>query len=388
MLIQMDMTSLIAEIAKFREELHQIPETSGEEVKTCETIRRELAKIPGVRVLPPFLKTDTVAFIDGAAPGKNVTLRADIDALALTEETGVEYASRTPGRMHACGHDVHSAILLGAAKILAEKRHEFNGSIRLVFQPGEEGTAMARDLIAAGALLEPRPDFVAALHVEPGLPVGTIGLREGCMASSCLHYKVTFSGKGGHGSLPHLSRNPILAAAAAIGELQYVVTNRIDVQKPVVLSICNILGGHADNVIPEECSFGGTLRSLDNESADELYKAVQEICQAVAVAHRVTCDISVCGDYPAVINPASGVTQAVKAAGKAGLTVKMLEASAMSSEDFSCFLLDAPDGVFVRLGAGEDLPPLHNVKFLPPATVLQPGIEYLVSTALTVLEQN
>lgn len=384
----MDMEVIFREAVQLREELHRIPETSGQELKTCAAIRRELAKIPGVRILPPFLKTDTVAFIDGAAPGKNVTLRADIDALALVEDTGVEFASETPGRMHACGHDVHSAILLGAARVLAEKRHEFAGSIRLVFQPGEEGTAMARDLIAAGALQEPRPDFVAALHVEPGLPVGKIALREGCMASSCVHYLVTVSGKGGHGSLPHLSRNPILAAAAMIGELQYVVTNRIDVQKPVVLSICNINGGHADNVIPENCSFGGTLRSLDNESAAELYEAVQDVCQAVAVAHRVKMDISVCGNYPAVINPASGVKVALQAAKKAGLEVKMLDASAMSSEDFSCFLMDAPDGVFVRLGAGEDLPPLHNVKFLPPVDVFKPGIDYMVSTALAVLEQK
>ncbi|MBE6364340.1 MAG: amidohydrolase [Lentisphaerae bacterium] len=378
--------ALLAEISAFRKELHQIPETSGEEFKTCEVIRRELAKIPGVRVLPPFLQTDTVAFIDGCAPGKNVTLRADIDALAVPEETGVDFASKTPGKMHACGHDVHCAILLGAAKILAAKRHEFKGSIRLVFQPGEEGTAMARDLIAAGALEGIRPDFVAALHVEPGLPVGTVGVREGCMASSCLHYKVTFTGKGGHGSMPHLSKNPILAAAAAVSELQYVVTNRIDVQKPAVMSICNILGGAMDNVIPESCEFGGTLRSLDNETAKELYQALQEICQGVAQIHRCQCEITISGDYPAVINPASGVNVALKAAAKAGLEVRMLESSAMSSEDFACFLMDAPDGVFVRLGAGENLPPLHNVKFLPPEEIFKPGIEYMVSAALTVLE--
>jgi amidohydrolase len=382
------MEKVLAEVAEFRKELHRIPEISGVEFKTSAAIRRELAKIPGVRVLSPFLETDVVAFIDGNAPGKNVTLRADIDALSVTEATNVDFASEHPGKMHACGHDVHSAILLGAAKILAARRNEFSGSVRLVFQPGEEGTAMARDLIAAGALKEVRPDFVAALHVEPGLPVGTIGLREGCMASSCLHYKVTFKGKGGHGSMPHLSRNPILAAAAAIGELQYVVTNRIDVQKPAVMSICNILGGKMDNVIPESCEFGGTLRSLDNETAGELYQALQEICNAVAAAHRVSCEFSVCGDYPAVINPASGVDTALKAINKAGLTAKMLPASAMSSEDFSCFLMDAPDGVFVRLGAGEDLPPLHNDKFLPPESIFKPGIDYLVATALTVLESK
>ncbi|MBR7121081.1 MAG: amidohydrolase [Lentisphaeria bacterium] len=383
--MEMD-AAFLSEIADFRKELHRIPETSGLEFKTCEVIRRELAKIPGVRVLPPFLQTDTVAFIDGCAPGKNVTLRADIDALAVPEETGVDFASETPGQMHACGHDVHCAILLGAAKILAAKRHEFNGSVRLVFQPGEEGTAMARDLIAAGALNEPRPDFVTALHVEPGIGLGSIGLREGCMASSCLHYKVVFTGKGGHGSMPHLSRNPILAAAAAIGELQYVVTNRIDVKKPAVMSICNIIGGAMDNVIPESCEFGGTLRSLDNETAKELYQALQEICHGIAEVHRCRCDISISGDYPAVINSASGVEVAVKAAQRAGLSIRMLPSSAMSSEDFACFLMDAPDGVFVRLGVGENLPPLHNVKFLPPEEAFKPGIEYMVSAALTALE--
>lgn len=384
----MDMEVVFREAVQLREELHRIPETSGQEFKTCEIIRRELAKIPGVRVLPPFLETDTVAFIDGAAPGKNVTLRADIDALAVAEETGAAFASEIPGRMHACGHDVHTAVLLSAAKILAAKRHEFTGSVRLVFQPGEEGTAMAGDLIAAGALLDPVPDFSAALHVEPGLPVGMIALREGCMASSCRHYMVEFFGHGGHGSLPHLARNPILAAAAAIGELQYVVTNRIDVQKPVVLSICNITGGATDNVIPEKCEFGGTLRSLDNESGAELYAAVEEVCQAVASAHRTTCKVSVCGNYPAVINPANGVKVACEAAEKAGLKVKMLDASAMSSEDFSYFLLNSKDGVFIRLGVGMDQPALHDVKFLPPSEALKTGIDYMVAVALTALEQK
>ena len=385
----MDMAALLAEVASFRKELHRIPETSGREFKTSQAIRRKLAEIPGVRMLEPFLGTDVVAFIDGCAPGKNVTLRADIDALAVPESTGVDFASAHSGYMHACGHDVHTSILFGAAKILAGKRQEFSGSVRLVFQPGEEGTAMARDLIAAGALdAEVRPDFVAALHVEPGLPVGSIGIKHGCMASSCLHYQVTFCGKGGHGSMPHLSRNPILAATAAIAELQYVVTNRIDVQKPAVLSICKIHGGTMDNVIPENCCFGGTLRSLDNETAKELHAALVDICNAVAAAHRCTCTIETSGDYPAVINPESGVAIACRAAEKSGLEVKMLEASAMSSEDFSCFLMNAPDGVFIRLGAGEDLPPLHNVKFLPPETVFKPGIDYFVNTALTVLESR
>ena len=380
--------ALLAAMSDFRKELHRIPEVAGYEFETSAAIRKRLAEIPGVRILDPFLKTDTVAFIDGNGKGKNITLRADIDALALTEETGVGFASGKPGFMHACGHDVHCAILMGAAEILAAKRNEFSGSVRLVFQPGEEGKAMARDLIAAGALnAEVKTDFCAALHVEPGLPVGTVGLREGCMASSCLHFEVEYIGKGGHGSLPHLSKNPILAAAAAVNELQYVVTNRIDVQKPAVLSICKFSGGTMDNVIPERCVFMGTLRSLDNDTAEKLATALKEVCEAVAVVHGLKCKVSFGGDYPAVINSASGVRIAVEVAEKQNLNVKMLSVPAMSSEDFSCFLLNSPDGVFIRLGAGEDLPPLHNVKFLPPETVLRPGIGYMVSTALTFLNK-
>ena len=367
--------------------LHRIPELAGEEVKTCAVIREMLAQIPGVEVLPPFLKTDTVAFIHGTASGKNVTLRADIDALAVPEETGVDFASEHPGKMHACGHDVHTAILYGAAQVLAARRHEFAGSIRLVFQPGEEGKAMAKDLIAAGALTAPQPDFVAALHCEPGLPVGTVGVRAGAMASSNLHFKVVFHGQGGHGSLPHLSRNPISAAVAAYTELQYVLNTRIDAMRPAVVSICTFNGGKNDNVIPDSCEFSGTMRSQDNDTAAKLKAALPEICQPVAQLHRMECEIINGSEYPATVNPASGAETAKNAAKIAGLPVVELARGAMSSEDFAYFLLNSPDGAFVRLGAGEDLPPLHNSKFLPPDEIIPAGIKYMTAVALEALKK-
>lgn len=380
--------SVVAEAVRFREELHRMPEASGEEFCTCTAIRRELSEIPGVCIVEPFLKTDTVAFIDGNSPGRNVVLRADIDALAVKENTGVDFTSENSGMMHACGHDVHAAILLGCAKILASERHKFSGSVQLVFQPGEESLAMARDLIAAGALRNPEPDFVAALHVEPGLPVGTIALKSGCMASACKHYQVQFSGKGGHGSMPHLARNPVLAAAAAINELQYVVNTWIEAGNPAVLSVCSINGGSLDNVIPQVCSFSGTLRCFDNGTAEKMLVALKDICESVAKMHRMQCTVVVRGDYPALINPHSGFLLAVRAAENAGLKVRILEQPAMSSEDFSCFLQNSPDGVFVRLGAGENQPPLHNSKFLPPAEIIEPGIRFLTAAALCALEQK
>ncbi|MBR2344679.1 MAG: amidohydrolase [Lentisphaeria bacterium] len=365
--------------------LHRIPELAGQEKKTCAAIREVLTAIPGIRVLPPYLQTDTVAFIDGNAPGKNITLRADIDALAVTEATGAAFASEHPGKMHACGHDVHSAILYGAALELSDRRKDFSGSIRLVFQPGEEGLAMAKDLIAAGALTSPAPDFVAALHCEPGLPVGCIGVKNGAMASSCLHFEVTFYGKGGHGSMPHLSRNPLSAAAVALTELQNVVGNRINTQRPAVVSVCRFSGGNADNVIPNDCFFAGTLRALDDETAAELLTIVKDVCSAVATLYKVSCEVKTNGEYPATVNPVSGVKLAQKVAADCGIQIFNLTESAMSSEDFSCFLLSSPDGVFVRLGAGETQPPLHNRKFLPPDEIIRNGIKYTVQLALEYL---
>lgn len=379
------MTDVEVKAVALRRQLHRHPEPAGQEEVTCAAIRRFLAEIPGVRVLPPFLRTDTVAFLDGNAPGRNVTLRADIDALAVAEETGCGFASAVPGMMHACGHDVHTAILCGAALELSRRRGEFSGSVRLVFQPGEEIKAMAKDLIAAGALTDPAPDFVAALHVEPGLPRGVVGVRAGAMAAGCRHFTATFTGQGGHGSTPHTARNPIPAAAAAIHELQYVATQQLDVQNPAVISICNIHGGRTDNIIPEECRFSGTLRALDNTVAGELLPAVRRVCAAIAEAHRVRCRISTGSEYPAVVNSPSGVKIARAAAEAAGLPVTELSRSAMSSEDFAYFLLNAPDGVFVRLGAGEDQPPLHSSSFLPPEEIIPAGIRYLTEVALAAL---
>ena len=382
-----DINAVLPEIFEFRKNLHRHPELAGKEFKTCAEIRRKLAEIPGVEVLPPFLETDTVAFIHGKGPGKNVTLRADIDALTVTEEFESDFKSEVPGLMHACGHDIHASILLGAAKILAAKRHEFSGSIRLVFQPGEENLAMARPLIEAGALDNPPADFVAAIHCMPGMPIGSAKMRVGAMMSSCSHFSVTFRGVGGHGSRPHAARSPLIAACSAVMELQSAIPNRINSQRAGVLSICAINGGKLDNVIPEECSFIGTIRALDDETANELRQALEEMCQAVAALHRVSCEVNIAfGGYPATINSASGVELARKVLEKCGIEQVAMEESFMASEDFSYYLNNAKDGVFVMLGAGVDQPPLHNCRFVPDETMIAPGIAYMSEIALAALQ--
>ncbi|MBQ3940093.1 MAG: amidohydrolase, partial [Oscillospiraceae bacterium] len=253
-------------------------------------------------MLPPFIGTDTVAILHGSRPGPNVSLRADIDALAVQEETGLPFASETPGLMHACGHDAHTAMLLGAAKILASRREEIAGTVRFIWQPGEENKAMARQLVDAGVLRDPVPDFIAGQHVTPGLPVGSFACKPGPIMSSSTHFVANFRGQGGHGSAPFKAHNPVLAAAAAVLEAQSAVPNRINPQRSGVLSICTIHGGELDNVIPNEATVTGSIRTLDDATDRELCTALREIMTAVAMAHRVQCTVEFPQHYSVTTN--------------------------------------------------------------------------------------
>lgn len=381
----MEQLSFFDDIVEVRRCLHQIPEIAGKEFKTCAFIRETLSRIEGIEVLPPFLETDTVVLIRGEkGPGPHVLLRADIDALPGTEETGCDFVSKHPGMMHACGHDMHAAILIGVIRNLAAKRSEFAGTVRCVFQPGEENAAMAKELVEAGAMGDPLPDVCAALHVMPGQKVGVVSVKEGAMMASSNHFKVVVYGQGGHGSLPCASRSPLIAAASMVMELQNVVPNRVDPRRSGVLSICRFESGFIDNVIPETAEFSGTMRSLDNETAKVMEDAVHEICHAAAVIHRVRCDVDTRQCYLATCNAAEPVERLCKVVKELGVPLHILSDSAMSSEDFSFYLAKAP-GVFFRLGAGEDAPSLHNPKYLPPDEAMVNGIKVMTAFALESL---
>ena len=373
------------EIAEIRRRLHQIPEIAGKEFKTCAFIREILSSVEGIEILPPFLETDTVVLIRGGkGAGPHVLLRADIDALPGTEETGCDFVSTHPGMMHACGHDMHVAILIGVIRALAAKRNEFAGTVRCVFQPGEENVAMAKDLVEAGAMGDPLPDVCAALHVMPGAPAGDISVKDGAMMASSNHFKVTVLGQGGHGSLPCASRNPLIAASSMVMELQNVIPNRVDPRRSGVLSSCHFESGFIDNVIPEKAVFSGTMRSLDNETAKIMEDALHEICHAAAIIHRVKCDVESKQSYLATCNSTEPVERLCKVVNELGVPLHILSDSAMSSEDFSFFLAKAP-GVFFRVGAGVDAPSLHNPKYLPPEEAMVNAINVMTAFALESL---
>ena len=373
------LAEILPGIIEFRHTLHRIPEMAGAEFETSRAIRERLAGLD-LEVLPPFLGTDVVAILHGRGPGRNVTLRADIDALRLNEETGVPHASCHEGRMHACGHDGHAAMVMGAAELLASRRDSFNGSVRFVWQPGEENRAMGRDLVEAGALENPRADLVTALHGMPGLPVGVLALRNGAMMASCAHFKVTIRGRGGHSSRPHQAIDPVVAAAAIVVELQSVVSRRIDPQQAAVLSVCRIAGGELANVIPDEVVLEGTARALDMNVAAALESGLREVVDAVSRAHRTNCEIDYRLAYPVTFNapgPTALARRVIRETVGEGRFIELAESS-MGAEDFSWYLRRYP-GVYVKLGTGEDCPALHNSKFDFPDAALAAGIEYLVN---------
>ena len=373
------LAEILPGIIEFRHTLHRIPEMAGAEFETSRAIRERLAGLD-LEVLPPFLGTDVVAILHGRGPGRNVTLRADIDALRLNEETGVPHASCHEGRMHACGHDGHAAMVMVAAELLASRRDSFNGSVRFVWQPGEENRAMGRDLVEAGALENPRADLVTALHGMPGPPVGVLALRDGAMMASCAHFKVTIRGRGGHSSRPHQAVDPVVAAAAVVVELQSVVSRRIDPQQAAVLSVCRIAGGELANVIPDEVVLEGTARALDMNVAAALESGLREVVDAVSRAHRTSCEIDYRLSYPVTFNapePTALARRVIRETVGEGRFIELAESS-MGAEDFSWYLRRYP-GVYVKLGTGEDCPALHNSKFDFPDAALAAGIEYLVN---------
>ena len=369
------------EIIALRHKLHSIPEIAGKEFKTCAEIRKFLSGVPHLETASPFLETDTVSMLYGRTPGKNVTLRADIDALALAEQSGAEYSSEHPGFAHSCGHDAHMAMLCGAAKVLSRLQDKLSGSVRFVFQPGEENVSMAKDLIAAGAINTPAPDYVAALHIVPKYPVGTLVIRKGTVSAASAHFIVKFKGLGGHGSRPDLARNPITALASAIVELQGAVQNRITPFESGVISVATVSGGTLPNIISEEASFSGTIRALTDDTAEKLIESLRDICQCVVKLHRVEVDVNISGRYPATVNDDNAVDMAAQVIENANIPLEWEPNSAMSSEDFAYFLHRAP-GVYLRIGTGVDAPDLHNPRLDAPDEMLANGIKFLVNFAL------
>ncbi len=376
--------SVLSGVKALRHELHRMPELAGEERQTSERIRKELSEIEGIEILPSLLGTDVTALLHGAFPGKTVALRADIDALAIEEKSGVEYASCNPGRMHACGHDGHTAMLVGAAKVLSAHRHELHGTVKFIFQPGEEAKAMGVKLVAAGVLENPRVDIITAMHNWPGMATGEFASRTGAIMASAAHFYITLRGRGGHGSMPETAVDPVVAGAALIQSLQTIVSRNADPQQAAVVSVCHVSTcSKSSNIIPEAIQIDGTTRALSAEMRELIGRRFREIVDGICSAYGVTADFEYHDVYPVTVNAPEAVALAEKVVnscfGEGHYT--HVPKSAMTAEDFAAYLQKVP-GVFMRLGAGEEQYPLHHEKFDFNDGALANGITYFAAFAL------
>lgn len=352
------------QIVELRRELHRFPELSFKEYRTTKFISEVLTKA-GIEVVAWGGDTGVTGILRGAGPGPQVGLRADIDALPVEEENDVPYRSQVPGLMHACGHDVHTACLLGAALILAGRRESLAGSVKFIFQPAEEINEGAKLMREKGVL--EGVDVIFGLHNSPNLPAGTIGLKEGPLMAAVDTTFLTITGQGGHGAIPHKTRDPIMAAAAILQALQTVISRQVDPLEAGVISFGTIHGGHANNVIPEKVELTGTVRTFNPALREEMPGWMRRVIENTAAAMRTEAEFVYRKDLPAVFNPPeltawcrNALQQVV---GRAGLIVPT---PSMGGEDFAIFQEKVP-GVFLWLGVGNSEKGIvhqwHNPRF-------------------------
>jgi len=376
---------VLPEMVRIRHAIHQNPELALQEHDTSALIRQTLDSA-AVRTLKPFLETDVVAMVAGRGEGKNVTLRADIDALPLQEKTGLPYQSNRDGMMHACGHDGHTAAVLGAALALNDLKDHFDGSVRFVFQPGEEVVAAGKDLVEKGALLDPPPDAVLALHAWSGLPEGAIASKPAAIMAAADFFRITILGKGAHGSMPEVSIDPILAAARVVEALQSVASRRVSPLDPVVISVCRVCGGTNSNIIPDTAELEGTTRYLAPRTGEEvpglMEQAIKGACDTVGASY----EFSYVKKYVPTINDEEIVAVGRKVTQEVLGPASWIELDepAMGGEDFSFYITEYPGAMF-RLGMGEAAPALHTPRFDFNDNALKPAITFLVSATMELL---
>ena len=356
---------------ELRHAFHQVPELMYEEIETARMIRDELERI-GVESINGVdgAPTATVASV-GPKNRPTVALRADIDALPIEEKTGLPYASKTPGRMHACGHDGHIATLLGTAAALKEHEKDLPVNVSLIFQPAEEGGGGAKKLMDAGLAdgkLYARPEAIFGLHGWPGLPTGTVSSRPGPLLAATDQFTITIHGSGTHGAFPHLGRDPVVAAAEVIGSLQQIASRDFDPTEPVVVTVGSVHGGTAPNVIPSTVTLRGTARTLTDHARKLVHASLKRRSESAAAACGCRAEFEWHAGYPPTTNDAAAFNfvarQAKAALGNAGFVPAARPA--MGGEDFAYYLERIP-GCFFLVGLqdsdAEPHPPLHSDRF-------------------------
>jgi amidohydrolase len=376
---------------ELRRDFHRHPELGFQEVRTASIVARELTEL-GLEVSSGIAETGVVALIEGAQPGPVVLLRFDMDALPIKEETGAEYASQNVGVMHACGHDGHTAVGLTIARLLHAHRQDLKGTVKLVFQPAEEGLGGAPRMVAEGVLENPRPDVTLAMHVWNEKPVGWIGVTPGPAMAAAEKFKLLITGKGGHGAAPHLAVDPVLASAHVITALQSIVARNVAPLQTAVISVTTVHGGEAFNVIPPQVEMQGTIRTFEPEVREMVLRRFKEVVEATAASLGCQAQIELEALTPAVINDAKAAALVQRLVPDV-LPFADLDVSnrTMGSEDMAYMMREVP-GCFVFVGSsnpekGLDAPH-HHPRFDIDERALVYGAALLASAAVEYLSVN
>jgi amidohydrolase len=390
-----NLNAVAARAIDLRHTLHQMPELAFQEALTSQTVARELARLGIPHQTGLAGGTGIVAHIQGkAAPSPRcVALRADLDALPITEATGLPYASQRQGVMHACGHDGHTAILLGTAAILQSHTPHFAGTVKLLFQPAEEGGCGADRMVKEGVLQHPNAEIIFGLHGWPHLKVGTVASRPGALLASVDGFTIKLRGRGGHAAAPHDAVDPIVCAAAVVQALQSVVSRETEPTDPCVLTVSQISGGTAFNVIPESVEIQGTIRALSNVRRAAALESLERITRGIAAAHQCVANLDYFGATPVTTNTPEAVAFLRNMARQVLGEAAYVEADkpSMWGEDFAFYLEHVP-GCFFLLGVQpldcDAYPMLHHPRYDFTDAAVPVGIQMMTQAALGWLSNS
>lgn len=375
---------VLAEVVATRRDLHEHPELGFEERRTAELVARRLEAL-GFEVHTGIGRTGVVGVLRGARPGKTIMLRADMDALPLEEENDVPYRSHTPGTMHACGHDGHVAILLGAARVVMSRRDEVAGTVCFLFQPAEEGKGGARAMVEDGVLERFGIERAYGLHLASAHPVGQVGFREGPFYASSDSIEITIEGKGGHGASPHLSIDPVYVASQFVIAVQQIVSRQVDPIEPAVVTIGAINGGTTHNVIPSRVRLLGTVRAFNAGVRAAMAERIERVLRGVCESSGASYTFEYLWRYPVTSNDAEQTRYARALAEKIAGPAQVAEVPRlMGAEDFSFFAERVP-ACFFTLGSngGEASAfPHHHARFDIDESALATGVRMMAALAL------
>jgi amidohydrolase len=393
------------QVVAWRRDFHQHPELGNREFRTAGIVAAHLRALGLDEVRTGVAHTGVVGLLRGALPGKTVALRADMDALPVAEQVDLPFASKVRaiwagedvGVMHACGHDLHTAILMGVATVLAGLRDSLRGSVKFIFQPAEElpppgEDGGARMMIAEGALQNPTPAAIFGLHVTSRLPVGVVGYRPGPTMASADNLKITVNGSQTHGAAPWLGVDPIVTAAQVVLGLQTIVSRQVNLtREPAVVTIGAIKGGVRENIIPDSVEMRGTIRSFDEAMRDQMHERITLLAESVAIGSRATCTVCITKNYPVTVNDPGLTAQMLPTLQRVVGPAKVLLVDKVSgSEDFSFFQRLVP-GLFFFVGvvpegtSPDNVAPNHSPRFFADEGCLLPGVRALAHLACDYL---